>query len=241
MINNYFTIYFKRDPNIKNIIPIILIIIIIIWLILAQLNFNNSTFISNIYAFIVYKTNENLLQAIFIYAFVYILCVAFSIPIASYLTLIGGAVFNWLAIPLVIICATLGATIVFLLSKGILSDFFSRRIIGKFESLKIGFENNTFFYLLFLRLVPFAPFFIINILSGIMNMRTLPYIFATIIGISPGTTIYVWAGIAFGKLFLLSEIPNLSNILNQYFLPLMLLAILSLSPIIIKKLYKIYF
>ena len=241
MINNYFTIYFKRDPNIKNFIPITLIIIIIIWLILAQLNFNNSTFISNIYAFIVYKTNENLLKAIFIYAFIYIFCVSFSIPIASYLTLIGGAVFNWLAIPLVIISATLGATIVFLLSKGILSDFFSKRMIGKFESLKIGFENNTFFYLLFLRLVPFAPFFIINILSGIMNMRTLPYIFATIIGISPGTTIYVWTGITLGKLFLLSEIPNLSNIISQYFLPLILLAILSLSPVIINKLYKSYF
>jgi len=241
VINNYFTIYFKRDPNIKNFIPIILIIIIIIWLILAQLNFNNSTFISNIYAFIVYKTNENLLKAIFIYAFIYIFCVSFSIPIASYLTLIGGAVFNWLAIPLVIISATLGATIVFLLSKGILSDFFSKRMIGKFESLKIGFENNSFFYLLFLRLVPFAPFFIINILSGIMNMRTLPYIFATIIGISPGTTIYVWTGITLGKLFLLSEIPNLSNIISQYFLPLILLAILSLSPVIINKLYKSYF
>jgi len=241
VINNYFTIYFKRDPNIKNFIPIILIIIIIIWLILAQLNFNNSTFISNIYAFIVYKTNENLLKAIFIYAFIYIFCVSFSIPIASYLTLIGGAVFNWLAIPLVIISATLGATIVFLLSKGILSDFFSKRMIGKFESLKIGFENNTFFYLLFLRLVPFAPFFIINILSGIMNMRTLPYIFATIIGISPGTTIYVWTGITLGKLFLLSEIPNLSNIISQYFLPLILLATLSLSPVIINKLYKSYF
>ncbi len=208
---------------------------------MAQLNFNNSTFISNIYAFIVYKTNENLLKAIFIYAFIYIFCVSFSIPIASYLTLIGGAVFNWLAIPLVIISATLGATIVFLLSKGILSDFFSKRMIGKFESLKIGFENNTFFYLLFLRLVPFAPFFIINILSGIMNMRTLPYIFATIIGISPGTTIYVWTGITLGKLFLLSEIPNLSNIISQYFLPLILLAILSLSPVIINKLYKSYF
>ena len=241
MINNYFTIYFKRDPNIKNFIPITLIIIIIIWIILAQLNFNNSTFISNIYAFIVYKTNENLLKAIFIYAFIYIFCVSFSIPIASYLTLIGGAVFNWLAIPLVIISATLGATIVFLLSKGILSDFFSKRMIGKFESLKIGFENNTFFYLLFLRLVPFAPFFIINILSGIMNMRTLPYIFATIIGISPGTTIYVWTGITLGKLFLLSEIPNLSNIISQYFLPLILLATLSLSPVIINKLYKSYF
>ncbi len=241
MINNYFTIYFKRDPNIKNFIPIILIIIIIIWLMLAQLNFNNSTFISNIYAFIVFKTNENLLKAIFIYAFIYIFCVSFSIPIASYLTLIGGAVFNWLAIPLVIISATLGATIVFLLSKGILSDFFSKRMIGRFESLKIGFENNTFFYLLFLRLVPFAPFFIINILSGIMNMRTLPYIFATIIGISPGTTIYVWTGITLGKLFLLSEIPNLSNIISQYFLPLILLAILSLSPVIINKLYKSYF
>ncbi len=241
MINNYFTIYFKRDPNIKNIIPIILIIIIIIWLILAQLNFNNSTFISNSYAFIVYKANENLLKAIFIYALIYIFCVAFSIPIASYLTLIGGAVFNWLAMPLVIICATIGATIIFLLSKGILSDFFSRRIIGKFESLKIGFNKNAFYYLLFLRLVPFAPFFIINILSGIMKMRTVPYILATIIGISPGTIIYVWTGITFGKLFLLSETPNLSIILNQYFLPLILLAILSLSPIIIKKLYKIYF
>ena len=122
-----------------------------------------------------------------------------------------------------------------------MAHFFARRIIGKFESLKIGFENNTFFYLLFLRLVPFAPFFIINILSGIMNMRTLPYIFATIIGISPGTTIYVWTGITLGKLFLLSEIPNLSNIISQYFLPLILLALLSLSPVIINKLYESYF
>jgi len=155
--------------------------------------------------------------------------------------LIGGAIFSWLAIPLVILCATLGATIVFLLSKGILSDYFSRRIIGEFENLKIGFQKNSFYYLLFLRLVPFAPFFIINILSGIMNIRTLPYIFATIIGISPGTTIYVWTGITFGKLFLLSEIPNLSIILNQYFLPLIFLSILSLSPIIIKKIYISYF
>ena len=47
-------------------------------------NFSNSTFISKIYAFIVYKTSENFLKAIFIYALIYIICVAFSIPIAIY-------------------------------------------------------------------------------------------------------------------------------------------------------------
>ena len=107
--------------------------------------------------------------------------------------------------------------------------------------MRVGFKKNDFYYLLFLRLVPFAPFFVVNIIAGIVNMRTLPYTFATLIGIIPGTTIYVWTGINFGELLVVSELSNFNLSSSKYFLPIILLAILSLSPIFFKRIYKNYF
>ena len=107
--------------------------------------------------------------------------------------------------------------------------------------MRIGFRKNNFYYLLFLRLIPFAPFFVVNILAGIMNMRTLPYTFATIIGIIPGTAIYVWTGINLSELLVLTELSNYNLASSKYLLPIIFLAILSLSPIFFKYIYQNYF
>ena len=154
------------------------------------------------------------------------------------MTLIGGAIFNWLALPVVVISATIGATIIFILSKSILADYLSKKIIKKYKSLEKGFSKNHFYYLLFLRLIPFAPFFVVNILAGIVNMRIISYLFATFIGIIPGTTIYVFTGISFTELFKNSQIPEFNIISSKYFLIIILLSILSLSPVIFKKFLK---
>ena len=129
---------------------------------------NEDNIVSQIYELLVETTQENFTSAIIIYSIVYFVCVSLSVPVASYLTLIGGAIFNWIALPLVVLSATFGAIVIFLLSRGILANYFSKKIKGNFENLKIGFRKNNFFYILFLRLVPFAPFFVINILAGIM-------------------------------------------------------------------------
>ena len=73
-----------------------------------------------------------------------------------------------------------------------------------------------------------------------MNMRTVPYTFATLIGILPGTFIYVWTGITFGELLVISEMSNFSFASSKYFLPILILSMISLSPIFFKKLYNHY-
>ena len=227
--------------KIKEVIPILFLLFLMIWIIFVQTNINDISLISRIYELVIKVINENFIAAILIYSIVYIACVSFSIPIASYLTLLGGAIFNWLALPIVIVSATSGAIVIFILSKSILSDFFLRKIENKFDSMRVGFKKNDFYYLLFLRLVPFAPFFVVNIIAGIVNMRTLPYTFATLIGIIPGTAIYVWTGINFGELLVVSELSNFNLSSSKYFLPIILLAILSLSPIFFKRIYQNYF
>ena len=224
--------------KINNLLPVIFILILFFWIILIKIYFKDTAFILGAFEYINTQINSNFLLAIIFYSFLYIVCVAFSIPVASYLTLIGGAIFNWLALPVVVFSATIGATIIFILSKSILADYFSKKIIKKYKSLEKGFSKNHFYYLLFLRLIPFAPFFVVNILAGIVNMRIISYLFATFIGIIPGTTIYVFTGITFTELFKNSQIPEFNIISSKYFLIIILLSILSLSPVIFKKFLK---
>ena len=231
---------FYMQLKIKDFIPVIFLLILLSWIILVKLNFNEVNIISQIYELLLETTQKNFISAIIIYSIIYFVCVSLSVPVASYLTLIGGAIFNWIALPLVILSATLGAIVIFLLSRGILADFFLKKIEGNFENLKIGFRKNNFYYILFLRLVPFAPFFVINILAGVMNMRTVPYILATFLGILPGTSIYVWTGITFGELLVISEISNFNLASSKYFLPILILSVISLSPVFFKKIYNYY-
>ena len=224
--------------KINNLLPVIFILILFFWIILIKIYFKETAFILGAFEYINTQINSNFLLAIFFYSFLYIVCVAFSIPVASYLTLIGGAIFNWLALPVVVFSATVGATIIFILSKSILANYFSKKIIKQYKGLEKGFSKNHFYYLLFLRLIPFAPFFIVNILAGIVNMRIISYVFATFIGIIPGTTIYIFTGITFSELFQNSQIPEFDITSSKYFLIILLLSILSFSPIIFDKLLK---
>ena len=56
---------------------------------------------------------------------------------------------------------------------------------------KLGFRKIAFLTLA-LRLIPAAPFWIVNIIPALLGMRLSHYVLATLIGITPGTLIYVW-------------------------------------------------
>ncbi len=81
--------------KIKEVIPILFLLFLMIWIIFIQTSINDISLISRIYELVIKVINENFIAAILIYSIVYIACVSFSIPIASYLTLLGGAIFNW--------------------------------------------------------------------------------------------------------------------------------------------------
>ena len=169
----------------------------------------------------------------------YAVVVALSLPAALLLTLAGGAVLGWIAIPLIIIGASAGACVVFIAAKTVFTSLFSERAAGFISLLEAGFKKDAFSYLLALRLIPAAPFWVVNIVPALLGMRLLPFFIATFIGIAPGTSVYVAVGRGFDKVLARGEVPDLSTLQDPYIItPLVALGLLSLMPVLVKRLKR---
>ena len=99
----------------------------------------------------------------------YAAVVALSLPAASLLTLAGGAVLGWVAVPLIILGASAGACVVFFAAKTVFASLFAQRAAGVITRLEAGFKKDAFSYLLALRLIPAAPFWVVNIVPALLG------------------------------------------------------------------------
>ena len=166
----------------------------------------------------------------------YVLAVAFSLPIASLLTLAGGAVLGWPAVILVVTAATTGAGLVFLAARNLFTNLLRQRASGFFAKLERGFSQNAFFYLLALRLVPAAPFWAVNIVPSLTRMPFRQFIGATCLGIIPGTVVYISVGRGFDHILAAGKTPDLGVLASpEILLPLAGLGGLALLPILVRR------
>lgn len=179
--------------------------------------------------------NHVLLSAI-IFCTTYILIVACSIPNASLLTILGGFLFGPILGTIYVVCsATLGALLVFLAAKTLFHDFLLRKVGGWHQKLEQGFKKNAVSYLLFLRLVPLFPFWLINIAAAFFGVSVRTFFLTTFFGILPGSFVYVLLGNGLGFVFDQGKTPDMNIILKPAILiPILGLAVLSLIPIIYK-------
>ena len=147
------------------------------------------------YFFIMSGIEANLYLVILLYMIIYILVTTLSIPVATYLTIIGGLAFGpYKGTLIVLVSATIGATFIFIIFR-YASNYFSKKINNKYlENIKEGFNRSPFSYLLLLRLLPIFPFFLVNIASAVMNINLKKYIAATFIGMIPMTFFYCSLG-----------------------------------------------
>ncbi len=137
----------------------------------------------------------HLALAILAYMAIYVGVVALSIPGAALMSVVGGFLFGWrLGAPINVVAATLGAVVVFQIVKTSLGAAIAARAGPLVRKLSDGFQKDAFNYLLFLRLVPAFPFFIVNAVAGLSNVKLKTFIAATIIGIIPGTIAFSWLG-----------------------------------------------
>ena len=151
------------------------------------------------------KINEyreaNPLTSVLLFAAVYITATAASIPGALVLTLLGGAIFGfWLGSLVVVISATIGATIAFLLARYLFDDFVQQKFGDKLKPIRDNFRKEGAMYLFSMRLVPVFPFFAINLLMGLTSIKTSTYAIASLIGMAPGTMVFINAGTQLAKL-----------------------------------------
>lgn len=140
-------------------------------------------------------TQQNWLLALLLFMAVYVTAVALSVPGAIVLTVAGGLLFGWLATGLaVVFSATLGATLLFLVVRTAVGASLVNRTNPKLAAIREGFVRDAFNYLLFLRLVPAFPFWLVNIAAAVSGMRLRTFVAATAIGIIPATFAFAYVG-----------------------------------------------
>lgn len=143
---------------------------------------------------------QNWLYAIVIFMLIYIVAVTFSIPGASILSLVGGLLFGGFFGGLaIVISATIGAVGVFLIAKTSIGDLLREKAGKWMEKIASEFNDGAASYLLFLRLVPLFPFFVVNLAPALLGARFWTYTWTTFVGIMPATFAYAYVGAGIGS------------------------------------------
>lgn len=177
--------------------------------------------------------NSHFIQASLGFMGIYILMVAASIPGAVILTLAAGFLFGAILGTLyVVISASVGAFILFISVELALREWILNRATPWMRRMERGFKYNAFSYLIFLRLVPLFPFWVVNIVPALLGVSRQIFFTATFIGIIPGAFVYTSVGSGLGHAFDTSEVANFAMITDPFvLLPIMALAVLSLLPV----------
>ena len=162
---------------------------------------------------------------------VYIAQTALSLPGATILSLGAGAVFGlWQGLLLVNVGATLGATLAFLFTRYLFRDAVLSRFGARLGRLNRELEQEGLSYLLFLRLVPVFPFFLINLGAGVTALPLRTFFFGTLIGIIPGSFVYVNAGASLATIHAVGGIAS-PRVLGSF----ALLGLFALVPVLYRK------
>jgi uncharacterized membrane protein YdjX (TVP38/TMEM64 family) len=160
---------------------------------------------------------------------VYVAVTALSLPIASLLTLLAGAIFGFVnALVLVSFASTVGATLAFLLSRFVFKDAIQNKYSEQLQKFNEGFKKEGLWYLFALRLVPVFPFFMVNLVMGVLPISVKQFYFVSQLGMLPGTAVYIYAGTELGKINELSDITSPSL--------LVAFTLLGIFPLVMKKL-----
>ena len=140
----------------------------------------------------------------------YIVVTALALPISLLKTLLAGALFGLLpGVILTSFASTIGSTLCFLISRYLFKDIFQEKYKKYLVKVNLGIKKEGLLYLLFLRLSPIFPFFLINLTFGLTQMKWTNFYWISQLGMLPATVLFVNAGNQ------LSQINNLEDILTM--------------------------
>ena len=178
-------------------------------------------------------------EAVVALAFIalYTLVVAFSIPGGAIMTISAGFLFG--TVPAAcygVLGGTLGAVCVFLAARTALGDMLRAKAGPALRRMEAGFRENAFSYMLFLRLIPLFPFWLVNLVPAFLGVSLRTYVVATFFGVIPGALVYASLGNGLGVILDEGGEPDLGIVFRtDVLLPLLALAVLALLPVAYKK------
>ncbi|AXY42327.1 bifunctional TVP38/TMEM64 family protein/FAD-dependent oxidoreductase [Halomonas sp. JS92-SW72] len=145
----------------------------------------------------------------------YVAMAALSLPGATLMTVLSGALFGLGGgLMIVSFASALGATLAALIARTLLRGPLERRYAGVLERVNAGIRREGALYLFTLRLIPLFPFFVINLVMGLTRMRLTTFYWVSQVGMLPGTAVFVNAGRELGELQALGDILSPSLLVS---------------------------
>jgi uncharacterized membrane protein YdjX (TVP38/TMEM64 family) len=169
---------------------------------------------------------------------VYATVAALSVPGGAVLTLAGGFLFGtWPGALYALIGATIGGSILFGIARTSIGDLLRARTGPALRRVEAGFREDAVSYLLFLRLVPVFPFWLVNLVSAFFGANLRVFMLCSFIGMAPGSLVYASLGAGAATLAGAGEAHDLHAVVQWRVLgPLVALAALALAPVAYKRL-----
>ncbi|MGD9947010.1 MAG: TVP38/TMEM64 family protein [Desulfobulbus sp.] len=175
--------------------------------------------------------NDSPQMSALVFMAIYIIQTALSLPGATILSLGAGLLFgSILGTVYAVVAATIGATLAFIVTRYLLHDMVQRKFGPRLEGINQELGERGFNYLLFLRLVPLFPFFLINLAAGLTRLPLRTFVLATMLGIIPGGFVYVNAGAGLAAIHTLGDVAS-PQVLGSF----ALLGLFSLVPVAWQK------
>lgn len=131
------------------------------------------------------------LFAPFLYVLLYLIRPLFLFP-SSILFLASGLAFGafWGSV-YTVVGATLSAVVAFVVAKRVGHVLLREELESpRVQAIQQQLEENGFFYVLLLRLIPFLNFDLVSYAAGVSNIRLGHFTLATLIGVIPGICAY---------------------------------------------------
>jgi len=191
--------------------------------------------------FLVQYTDSYQLQVIIVYTTTYIFLQTFAIPGSIFLSVLAGGLFNFpLALFLVCLSAGVGAS-----NANVVASYVGKHLVEKYVSKRINLQewrekvdnerkkNNLFNYMVFLRITPLIPNFVVNIASPMVNFPLKTFFIGTFVGVAPPSIFFINAGYTLQQLSE-QEIKAPWHVLVMFFA----MGFISLLPVIYKEKFQ---
>lgn len=189
------------------------------------------------YAQLIEFEREHPILVPLVFMSIYILYALLSLPGIFIFSLVAGGLFVQPLSTIYVTCsATIGASLLFLLARTAFGELFYGKTNRFLSGMEKGFRKNAVSYLLFLRLIPLSPFWIVNISGAFFKVPFWTFIWTTFFGMIPSVIIYTQAGKELSHLLYHSRSLNPTDLFNPYLLAaLIAVATLALFPIFLRK------
>ncbi|ORY07886.1 hypothetical protein K493DRAFT_201667 [Basidiobolus meristosporus CBS 931.73] len=168
-----------------------------------------------------------------IFTLLYLWKQTFCVPGTILLNLIAGALYGMSTIPLLCFLTALGSTLCYYIFYFAGADILEHYIPERLDKLRGQIDQNRsrmFLYLMTIRLFPFAPYWLINIVSPFVGVPVWSFFITCMLGIIPYNFVTIEAG------EMLSEVESVSDILNPWFI--IKLLVVSVVPLLLSFIGK---